>query len=565
MIVQGLKPNPQQKAIFDWVVTDTGSLVVDAKAGTAKTSTALMCLNFMQGDVYIGAYNKPIAEEIKRKVAKLQDLPCNVRVSTLHSAGLSAWAYGGSSRGMVELNKVPILLDEMAATDRDYITYDRFIIKLVAFAKRAGIGCNLNDEVIGIPDDGAWQALVDYYGIDDELPNEVWHKKINIDDLILGLIHKSQKLYRVSLEACDREIDFDDMLLAPIFFEREFPQYDWVILDEAQDCSAIRQEIAIRMMKSGGRMLVLGDARQNLYGFTGCLHDELDRLTTRLHAQTLPLTITYRCPTKVVRIAQRWVPDYQAREGAPDGTVRTVELEPGYCPECNGSGNVTDDRGNVRLGEPCPECEGGGRSGPGFWDEARGLGPESVVLCRNNKPLAELATRLMRKGIGCQIEGRNFGASMVNLCHRWRARDLDTLESRLMTYRQTESRRWRDRDNPDRAAAVEDRVDTLLSLLSDVRDAGKTRVSDLTARIQLMFGDTPDGQEPKVLVLSTVHKFKGRQARKVYILGRNKYMPSKFAHQPHELRAEENVEYVAVTRTLEELVDIVVPEGRRKE
>ena len=74
-----------------------------------------------------------------------------------------------------------------------------------------------------------------------------------------------------------------------------------------------------------------------------------------------------------------------------------------------------------------------------------------------------------------------------------------------------------------------------------------------------MFGDTPDGSQSPVLTLSTVHKSKGREWDRVFILGRSKYMPSPYAKQEWQQAQETNLEYVAITRAMRELIDVEMP------
>jgi ATP-dependent exoDNAse (exonuclease V) beta subunit len=61
------------------------------------------------------------------------------------------------------------------------------------------------------------------------------------------------------------------------------------------------------------------------------------------------------------------------------------------------------------------------------------------------------------------------------------------------------------------------------------------------------------------VTLSTIHKAKGREWPKVFLLGRNRYMPSKYATQDWQLDQEKNLIYVAVTRAQEELIEVRVP------
>lgn len=108
----------------------------------------------------------------------------------------------------------------------------------------------------------------------------------------------------------------------------------------------------------------------------------------------------------------------------------------------------------------------------------------------------------------------------------------------------------------EKAAQLQDKVDTLFVII-DTMKATDT-VDSMIAIIQSMFGDTPDGQTPKNLTLCTAHKSKGREWHRVYLLGRNKYMPSKFARQDWQVEQENNLIYVSVTRSKNELIEVVV-------
>jgi superfamily I DNA/RNA helicase len=111
-----------------------------------------------------------------------------------------------------------------------------------------------------------------------------------------------------------------------------------------------------------------------------------------------------------------------------------------------------------------------------------------------------------------------------------------------------------------KASVVEDQVETLLTLIEATKDSGGQFVTDLIDLVNKMFGDTPEGEMPKCTILATVHKSKGREWPRVFILGRSKFMPSKWAVKKWEMEQEDNLQYVAVTRAKETLVEIVVPD-----
>ena len=80
-------------------------------------------------------------------------------------------------------------------------------------------------------------------------------------------------------------------------------------------------------------------------------------------------------------------------------------------------------------------------------------------------------------------------------------------------------------------------------------------VDQLSRKIATLFQDT-EGSPRKVLTLSTVHKAKGREWDRVYLYGRNRYMPSHYAKQAWEMQQENNLIYVAITRAKNELVEV---------
>ncbi len=97
-----------QEAIFEFVRSGTGNAVVDAVAGSGKTTTIIAALGFTDPGAEIAflAFNKRIADELRDRS------PDHVHVSTLHSLGLKNIR---ASLGYVkvEKNKMWMLWDEV--------------------------------------------------------------------------------------------------------------------------------------------------------------------------------------------------------------------------------------------------------------------------------------------------------------------------------------------------------------------------------------------------------------------------------------------------------------------
>lgn len=77
--------NPELKAILEGVKGSNDHLMIEAVAGSGKTTTLLkICETFERGrSVQFLAYNRHIAQELKSRV------PSHVFVNTSHSMGLS--------------------------------------------------------------------------------------------------------------------------------------------------------------------------------------------------------------------------------------------------------------------------------------------------------------------------------------------------------------------------------------------------------------------------------------------------------------------------------------------
>jgi superfamily I DNA/RNA helicase len=513
-----------QQAVLDWAAYGIGSLILVARAGCGKSSTLLALVAFLVArlprvSIFVGAYNRAIANEF---TAKLQEAGIewrNAQANTIHGAGFAAWKkVAPAACQNVDDKKLSKLLDEEMKTDAQKIRvepYREMILKAVSLAKQRAFGvlCQIEDR-------SKWFDIIDHFGLDENLPEDA--------DLEFA-VRVCIWLYKRSLMRCREIIDFDDMILAPLYFKARFWQYDWVMIDEAQDTNPARRALALRILKPGGRLVAVGDPAQAIYGFTGADADSLDLIQRAVNARTMPLNVTYRCPKAIVRRAQQWVKDITAHESAPEGTERTIHLT------------------------PAPE---GQAARPSVVNEQ--FTADDAILCRNTKPLVELAYSLLRRGVACQVEGREIASGLIALINRWKAVNTPALVTRLTEWREKEVQKWLAKGKENKAEEISDRAETIIVLSQQLQAEGKTTVAELVAFIQSMFGDTPAGQRPKVLTLATAHKSKGREWRRVYLLGAAKYMPSKWARKDWQMEQELNLMYVATTRAMQEIIDVVV-------
>lgn len=493
-------PSPYQQAIFDFVAKGKGSAMVTAVAGSGKTTTVKKSFAFIDprlSTCYL-VFNKRNADEAKAD----PDMPKHVRVSTFHSAGFSAWNFYKNKAVSVDMtNKSRNLMDANFGDDIVRL-YGSFACKLVSLAKQIGMGFLAPDS----PE--VWDSLVDHFDVSLDSEGAEVTEGIEIARQLLKLsVAQADPRTGVSV------IDGDDMLYMPMLRNVRFYPQDWIFVDEAQDTNDLQLAMLRRMLKPTGRLVAVGDRKQAIYGFRGASASAMDNIKKAFNCVELPLTISYRCSKQVVAKAQTLVPYIEASEEAPEGVVRGPQ---------KGEDGVT-----------VPEV----------------FGPGDAIICRNTAPLISKAYEMIGKGIGCKVLGREIGNGLIKLIEKMKAKDLDALQERLDAWAQRETARFMAKGQEQKAEAVSDKIAAVAAVISFIPEDDYT-VAALIRRISDMFSDTND---VRLITLSTVHKAKGLEWERVFILEPG-LMPSKWARQAWQQEQEANIEYVAITRAKLELV-----------
>lgn len=524
-------PSPQQQAAVDWVVTDRGNLLMTAVAGSGKTTTLLMMLQHMGGYVSVVCYNKPVQIEIEAKVRKM-GFGNNVQVGTFHSFGLRAWrrvapntkveGMDEKSAGYYKMDRIFDIMDGLESFQDIQpmpvpMEYRGFVKKLMGLAKQYAIGTSNKYRADDLT---LWRELVDHFDLDEMFTDKGFGN--GNPDQIAGMVEVgiayAQEALSISYKLAWEVVDFDDMVYMPLFSNFRIFQVNWLLVDEAQDLNRSRRLLAQRMVHPYfGRAIFVGDDRQAIYGFSGADAESFARIREEFRCKDLPLTYTFRCPKKVVELAKTWVSHIEATPEAPEGTVRRISVQ----------------------------------------EFAKmDLLPTDAILCRNNAPLVMLAFALIRKGIGCYVEGRDIGKNIMDLASKWSVAKLSILRERAMAYKAREIAKLLRKGHEAQADLVADRVDTLLALIEGMPK--EATVYDLQVRITSMFKNKED-MPRQLLVLSSIHKAKGKEWNRVFLLGRNSLMPSPYAKRDWHKTQEANLCYVAVTRAMDTLIEVDMP------
>jgi hypothetical protein len=126
--------SPLQQDIFDFVQSGHGNAIVEAVAGSGKSTTIVEALKRVKGSSIFLAFNKSIADELKSR---------GVNARTFHSLTYTPVTQAKGVRA-VEANKLRYLCDAKFKGD-DMALYGAFACRLVGLARQLGVGCLVPD------------------------------------------------------------------------------------------------------------------------------------------------------------------------------------------------------------------------------------------------------------------------------------------------------------------------------------------------------------------------------------------------------------------------------------
>lgn len=500
-------------------------MIVEARAGTGKTTTLIEGMKVMKGlqttitpspqqaavweqmassrgagSVCFVAFNKSIATELQKRV------PLGCSAMTMHSMGFKAVQ---ATFGRVGVNQYRVQGIISEITGRDISELRRWkmeVLKateaLVGLCKMNLIGSNMGEHGTRIAREELWD-LASYYDID-----------LNGNSTeVFSLV--PQVLERCKDVAKDYVIDFDDMVWLPVALNLSMTKYDVLLVDEAQDLNRCQQQLA---MKAGTRLILCGDPRQAIYGFAGADCESMSRMQKILEATDrgcvhLPLTVTRRCGKAIVAEAQKIVPDFGYWETNPEGKISQAAY-------AAGKESYTEQ---VLDGD--------------------------MLLCRVNAPLVSQCFRFLRAGRKATIQGRDVGQGLISTIKKCKAADVPELAAKLSDWLYNEVQKETAKRNPNenKLIALQDRVDCLYRFMEN-----QQTVEDLIAKIESVFTDNKDSPGIR---LSSIHKAKGLEAKRVFfLLPEGAGCPHPMARTKWAIAQEWNLRYVAVTRAIEELI-----------
>lgn len=504
-------PTPEQQAIIHAAVNDSHSIMINAYAGCAKTSTLSMLMQARTaascpGDALYIVFNV----RNKKEAEKAGQFPPGMQVKTLNGLGHSAIGRALGRKLTVDdrkLGKLVTLVLRNAGTKDDGDLWPQ-VRELVTSAMQAGLVPEKYKHYKGlVPDEEAtWKGLCEF------TPNAV----------AIGL---AREVLRQSVRmAFEGIISFDDQIYISTMFGGAFGQFGLVLVDEAQDLSPLQHLMVARSARD--RIIAVGDQMQAIYGWRGASTSSMqDIRKLRSEWIDLPLRMTFRCPKNIVHRQRHHAVGFLAHESNEKGFFFNF-FHPDDTKESNAwsYGDISDtDAWKVP-------------------DNA-----SVAILCRNNAPLLSLAFKLIRDGVSCVMAGRDIGKGLQALAKKLLPDPATPRKDCISTIRQ-----WMDNETilaPEKEESISDRGECLLAVMGQpaVQTAGQ-----LSAALATLFA-----RETGKVTLSSIHRAKGLEWDIVIHLDPWR-IPSKRAVKhgnPEELAQERNLQYVCETRTRRVLIE----------
>lgn len=480
-----LKQSEEQLKVEEAIRNTQSNICVQATAGAGKTTTILRCLEFVpkfKRTIFL-SFSNGIVKELKNRV------PSGIQASTLHSLGfreiMKKWGQVEVDEDKYFKKALYKLYPEKEQRTKE-IYRNCFRIQDISNFVRLTLTPHTFKEV---------KDICEYFNVE------------YTDEIIL------QTIELLKVEKDVKSIDFTDMIYLPVVVEGMMNyKFDYVFLDEAQDSNECQFQFVSKLLSKQGRLITVGDEFQCIYGFIGNSSDIFKKIQKLPNTINLRLSVSYRCPKNIVKLASTVCDFIKPFEFSKEGEVRRGSYR------------------EIREGD--------------------------FVLSRTTKPLIALFFQLLELKIKSSVIGKDIEKGLLQLADRCQHPSLE------MTYKgfgkefeklkiELEELGVKSYINHQRWISLEEKIDVLKLILNHCDLS-----SELSSKVSEIFKESRESVK-----LMTFHRSKGLENDRVFIIeefNRERLYPSKYAIKDWEKEQERNLEFVAYTRSKSELIFINV-------
>lgn len=547
----GFKPSTYQQDILDFFLNNPQSnMLVNALAGSGKSTTACMLSEHSKtSDLYI-AFNASVVEEFKKKIKNPK-----TKVMTMHSLAYSIMLYNveqeskdsgekpkgfGSQRSKrtVSLDNFKphkILDEEITKRYGRYIEFAKRVflkdnyVNLYNLCRLTLTDMSSNKDVSRLIDD---HVLFLYYGDEGYSAPDI----SEITSTLKILDTKSRQQFETQ-----GVIDFTDMLW--ITFNKlkydnwEVPYwalYTNIYCDEVQDFSNIQLNFLKFIKRTKGRYVFIGDFHQAIYNFAGANAQAFNQIPKMFApVKTFDLPICYRCAkSHLSRVNREYGIPILPCDDAPMGFVKTIDKS--------------------KISEYAKAGD--------------------MVISRKNKWIAEVVLDLARNGTPIFIEDKEMVGAIKRQILSSKCTSVGTLEKFLQKVISNYNKKLfeivsknareggHEEEHLEAVAEANSKIDNtsfLLEILEGYLEnhASSDSVSKFSTFIDKLLNTTPS---PNCVRLCSIHKAKGLEATNVFVLNEAK-INYDFRNSKEQNIQEKNLSYIATTRAKEGLYLVKEP------
>lgn len=545
------KPSTYQQDILDFFLNNPQSnMLVNALAGSGKSTTACMLSEHSKtSDLYI-AFNASVVEEFKKKIKNPK-----TKVMTMHSLAYSIMLYNveqeskdsgekpkgfGSQRSKrtVSLDNFKphkILDEEITKRYGRYIEFAKRVflkdnyVNLYNLCRLTLTDMSSNKDVSRLIDD---HVLFLYYGDEGYSAPDI----SEITSTLKILDTKSRQQFETQ-----GVIDFTDMLW--ITFNKlkydnwEVPYwalYTNIYCDEVQDFSNIQLNFLKFIKRTKGRYVFIGDFHQAIYNFAGANAQAFNQIPKMFApVETFDLPICYRCAkSHLSRVNREYGIPILPCDDAPMGFVKTIDKN--------------------KISEYAKAGD--------------------MVISRKNKWIAEVVLDLARNGTPIFIEDKEMVEAIKRQILSSKCTSVGTLEKFLQKVISNYNKKLfeivsknareggHEEEHLEAVAEANSKIDNtsfLLEILEGYLEnhASSDSVSKFSNFIDKLLNTTPS---PNCVRLCSIHKAKGLEATNVFVLNEAK-INYDFRNSKEQNIQEKNLSYIATTRAKEGLYLVKEP------
>ena len=545
------KPSTYQQDILDFFLNNPQSnMLVNALAGSGKSTTACMLSEHSKtSDLYI-AFNASVVEEFKKKIKNPK-----TKVMTMHSLAYSIMLYNveqeskdsgekpkgfGSQRSKrtVSLDNFKphkILDEEITKRYGRYIEFAKRVflkdnyVNLYNLCRLTLTDMSSNKDVSRLIND---HVLFLYYGDEGYSAPDI----SEITSTLKILDTKSKQQFETQ-----GVIDFTDMLW--ITFNKlkydnwEVPYwalYTNIYCDEVQDFSNIQLNFLKFIKRTKGRYVFIGDFHQAIYNFAGANAQAFNQIPKMFApVKTFDLPICYRCAkSHLSRVNREYGIPILPCDNAPMGFVKTIDKN--------------------KISEYAKAGD--------------------MVSSRKNKWIAEVVLDLARNGTPIFIEDKEMVEAIKRQILSSKCTSVGTLEKFLQKIISNYNKKLfeivsknareggHEEEHLEAVAEANSKIDNTSFLLEILKGylenhASSDSVSKFSNFIDKLLNTTPS---PNCVRLCSIHKAKGLEATNVFVLNEAK-INYDFRNSKEQNIQEKNLSYIATTRAKEGLYLVKEP------